>query len=302
MAKKNARDPDAPKRNVSAYLLYQNGLREQFKAINPGMTFGQLAWYAPAMFTELPPSEKEAWTARAEADQARYLHELASYVPPPGFGPRGDAVPSSDDNIKNGRRGKPEKETDAPTRSMDSSTTNMSSSEPETKRAKLSLDVDAHKVLAKRLGDLEKDDLVKIAKVGIESSEAAFNMAKTLVYERESRLLHCVRCHENYDPRHCGDADCVMDEHEEDEGMIRAGRNSSGWDEFAYPCCEKMEDDYGPCFKGHHISDCEAGGGYWNDDNLQDLNEEGDCSECNANGEEEEEEEDEEEEEEEDEE
>jgi high mobility group protein B2 len=118
MAKKTARDPGAPKRNVSAYLLYQNAMREQFKAINPGMTFGQLAKYTSAMYSELPPSEKEAWAARAEADKARYLHELASYVPPPGFGPRGDAVPSSNDSVKNGRRGKPEKDSNAPKRSM----------------------------------------------------------------------------------------------------------------------------------------------------------------------------------------
>ena len=43
MAKKPHRDPGAPKRNMSAYLLYQNAMRDQFKALNPGMTFGQLA-------------------------------------------------------------------------------------------------------------------------------------------------------------------------------------------------------------------------------------------------------------------
>jgi hypothetical protein len=48
MAKKAPRDPGAPKRNMSAYLLYQNAMREQFKALNPGMTFGQLAKYTSA--------------------------------------------------------------------------------------------------------------------------------------------------------------------------------------------------------------------------------------------------------------
>ena len=70
---------------MSAYLLYQNAMREQFKALNPGMTFGQLAKYTSAMYSEMPPAEKEAWSARAEADKARYLHELASYIPPPGY-------------------------------------------------------------------------------------------------------------------------------------------------------------------------------------------------------------------------
>lgn len=115
--KRPARDPNAPKRNMSAYLLYQNAMREQFKALNPGMTFGQLAKYTSAMYSELPPSEKEAWVARAEADKARYLHELASYVPPPGYDPKGDAIVSPV-STKGGRKGKPEKDVNAPKRNM----------------------------------------------------------------------------------------------------------------------------------------------------------------------------------------
>jgi hypothetical protein len=92
-------------------------MREQFKALNPGMTFGQLAKYTSAMYSELPPSEKEAWVARAEADKARYLHELASYVPPPGYDPKGDAIVSQV-ATKGGRKGKPEKDVNAPKRNM----------------------------------------------------------------------------------------------------------------------------------------------------------------------------------------
>jgi hypothetical protein len=84
MVKKAPRDPGAPKRNMSAYLLYQNAMRDQFKALNPGMTFGQLAKYTSAMYAEMPPEEKHQWVQRAEADKTRYLHELSSYVPPPG--------------------------------------------------------------------------------------------------------------------------------------------------------------------------------------------------------------------------
>ena len=36
-SKKATRDPNAPKRNQSAYLLYQNGMRDTFKLQNPGM-------------------------------------------------------------------------------------------------------------------------------------------------------------------------------------------------------------------------------------------------------------------------
>jgi hypothetical protein len=91
-AKKPARDPGAPKRNMSAYLLYQNAMREQFKAQNPGMSFGQLSKYTSAMYAQLTPEEKEAWQARAEADKARYGHELNTYMPPPGYDQKGEQI------------------------------------------------------------------------------------------------------------------------------------------------------------------------------------------------------------------
>lgn len=117
MVKRPHRDPSAPKRNMSAYLLYQNAMREQFKALNPGMTFGQLAKYTSAMYSELSPPDKDAWVARAEADKARYLHELASYAPPQGYDPKGDAIVSPV-TTKGGRKGKPEKDINAPKRNM----------------------------------------------------------------------------------------------------------------------------------------------------------------------------------------
>lgn len=117
MAKKPARDPGAPKRNMSAYLLYQNAMRDEFKRQNPGMTFGQLAKFTSAMYSELPLDEKEAWVARAEADKARYLHELASYEPPPGYDAKGDAI-MTQVVTKASRKGKPEKDINAPKRNL----------------------------------------------------------------------------------------------------------------------------------------------------------------------------------------
>lgn len=117
MAKKLLRDPNAPKRNMSAYLLYQNGMREQFKAQNPGMTFGQLAKYTSAMYAEMPPAEKEAWVARAEADKTRYLHELASYIPPPGYDSKGDAI-IAPQIAPTKKRGKIGRDANAPKRNL----------------------------------------------------------------------------------------------------------------------------------------------------------------------------------------
>ena len=63
--KRNNRDQNAPKRNMSAYLLYQNAMREQFKLDNPGMTFGQLSKYTSHMYRTLTTEEKNMWESRA---------------------------------------------------------------------------------------------------------------------------------------------------------------------------------------------------------------------------------------------
>lgn len=113
---KPEKDINAPKRNMSAYLLYQNAMREQFKRENPGMvssgtsiasdkfslrhlvfssdflffqTFGQLAKYTSHMYKNLTPDEKETWENRAQQDKVRYDAEIANYVPPPGHDSRG---------------------------------------------------------------------------------------------------------------------------------------------------------------------------------------------------------------------
>jgi len=124
---KTQRNPTAPKRNTSTYLLDQNAMRDQFKAINPGMTFGQLAKYTSAMYAGMPPSEKESWAARAEADKERYLHELSTYVPPEGYDAKGDSLVLPDDGGVGGggagaskprRYGRVERDVNAPKRNI----------------------------------------------------------------------------------------------------------------------------------------------------------------------------------------
>merc|ERR1740136_576568 len=81
------------------------------------MTFGQLAKYTSAMYAELSPEEKETWVMRAEVDKARYLQQLAGYLPPPGYDAKGDAIISYAGKAS-GRRGKPGRDSNAPKRNM----------------------------------------------------------------------------------------------------------------------------------------------------------------------------------------
>ena len=77
---------------MSAYLLYQNCYREQFKSLNPGITFGQLAKYTSYMYKVLPVEEKQRWEAHAAQDKARYEAEMTAYTPPPGYDSNGNLV------------------------------------------------------------------------------------------------------------------------------------------------------------------------------------------------------------------
>lgn len=110
---KAERDSNAPKRNLSAYLLYQNAMRDEFKRENPGMTFGQLSKYTSCMYKLLSPEEKAGWVARADEDKARYEKELKDYTPPPGHDARGNLIEEQRPRKRNKR---PQKDPYAPKR------------------------------------------------------------------------------------------------------------------------------------------------------------------------------------------
>jgi len=101
MKEKPKRDPNAPKRNVSGYILYQNAMRKQFKSENHPMSFGKLAKYTSSMYSKMTPAEKESWRNRAEQDKQRYLEDLKLYVAPPGYDARGDLIPTESENTQN---------------------------------------------------------------------------------------------------------------------------------------------------------------------------------------------------------
>ena len=115
---KHARDPNAPKKNMSAYLMYQNTMRESFKAENPGMTFGQLSKFTSSMYKSLTPEEKARWEEAAAQDKTRYDAEMARYVPPPGFERTGNLM---DSNVQAGKKwSRKSKDPNAPKRARGS--------------------------------------------------------------------------------------------------------------------------------------------------------------------------------------
>merc|ERR1740139_1049439 len=117
--RKPDRDVNAPKRNVSTYLLYQNSMRDQFKAENPGMSFGQLSKFTSHMYKALVPEEKNFWEQKALEDKARFEVEMANYQPPPGHDAKGNFIMSAMKESKRPRR-KPPKDPLAPKRARGS--------------------------------------------------------------------------------------------------------------------------------------------------------------------------------------
>eukprot|EP00520_Triparma_pacifica_P013941 CAMPEP_0118664978 /NCGR_PEP_ID=MMETSP0785-20121206/18353_1 /TAXON_ID=91992 /ORGANISM="Bolidomonas pacifica, Strain CCMP 1866" /LENGTH=193 /DNA_ID=CAMNT_0006559025 /DNA_START=200 /DNA_END=777 /DNA_ORIENTATION=+ len=81
---KRTRDPLAPKKPLTSFILYQHANRAEFKEANPTYTFGELASYTSKMFKELGSEEKKLWEDKATKDKARYEREMKEYKPKKG--------------------------------------------------------------------------------------------------------------------------------------------------------------------------------------------------------------------------
>jgi HMG (high mobility group) box len=64
-SKKAKKDPNAPKRNMSAYFLYSIAVRPSVKEENPEASFGELARLISARFKALSEKERKVWDDKA---------------------------------------------------------------------------------------------------------------------------------------------------------------------------------------------------------------------------------------------
>ena len=77
---RSKKDPNAPKRNMSAYFLYSIEARPKIKEENPEATFGEIARLISSKFKDLPAKERKVWDEKAVADKERYTREMAEYT------------------------------------------------------------------------------------------------------------------------------------------------------------------------------------------------------------------------------
>jgi hypothetical protein len=103
---KKWKDPNKPKRAMSAFFLYSQVERPNVKTNHPEASFGDIARILSAQYKALTDNQMKKWTKKAEQDKIRYQEEMKHYVPmeDPTGGP--------------GKRKKAKKDPNAPKRNM----------------------------------------------------------------------------------------------------------------------------------------------------------------------------------------
>jgi hypothetical protein len=78
---KKVKDPNAPKRNLSAYFFFMGDQRSKVVAKNPDMKVTEIGKELGVMWRAMSDSEKAPYQKKADADKARYEKAKAAYKP-----------------------------------------------------------------------------------------------------------------------------------------------------------------------------------------------------------------------------
>ncbi|KAL4709320.1 hypothetical protein ACJJTC_007052 [Scirpophaga incertulas] len=77
--RRQAKDPNAPKRSLSAFFWFCNDERSKVKASNPMFTMGDIAKELGRLWAAADPATKSKYEALSEQDKARYDREMTAY-------------------------------------------------------------------------------------------------------------------------------------------------------------------------------------------------------------------------------
>lgn len=105
VSKKSSKDPNAPKKAMSAYLLFSSHIRPEVKKENPDAPFAEIAKIIGAKYKKLSPEERAKWDKKAGVEKQRYKDEMADYSAP---------EEDSDDDDKKKKPAKKKKDPNAP--------------------------------------------------------------------------------------------------------------------------------------------------------------------------------------------
>ncbi|KAF2712487.1 hypothetical protein K504DRAFT_372137 [Pleomassaria siparia CBS 279.74] len=79
-AGKKKKDPNAPKRGLSAYMFFANDQRDKVREDNPGIKFGEVGKQLGEKWKALNEKQRQPYEAKAAADKKRYEEEKAAYA------------------------------------------------------------------------------------------------------------------------------------------------------------------------------------------------------------------------------
>lgn len=77
--KRQKKDPNKPKRALSAYMFFVQDYRERVKSENPDASFGDVGRLLGAKWKEMSGPEKKPYEDKAQADKERSAKENAVY-------------------------------------------------------------------------------------------------------------------------------------------------------------------------------------------------------------------------------
>lgn len=77
--KRQKKDKNAPKKGMTAFMLFSQAHREAVKAANPAATFGEIGKLLGDKWKSASESEKKKFQLEAEKDKARYEAEMKNY-------------------------------------------------------------------------------------------------------------------------------------------------------------------------------------------------------------------------------
>lgn len=87
--RRKKKDPDMPKRNMSAFMFYSKTKRPHIRAQQPTLRVGQLAQILSAQWKIMTPTDKAPYDDMARKDKSRYEVQLKAYR-------KGEYIPLSD--------------------------------------------------------------------------------------------------------------------------------------------------------------------------------------------------------------
>ena len=94
--KKAKKDPNAPKKSLTSFIIFSSDKRKEIVNANPGMSIGDVAKQLGALWKEISTSEKEKYEKLAQKDKDRYEREMAEYKKNGAAAPSSKSKPESD--------------------------------------------------------------------------------------------------------------------------------------------------------------------------------------------------------------